>query len=392
MVIKRLGKLPFYLATMLFWFSMYTYVPILTPYVRVLGGSVFMAGLVVGSYGFTQMLIRIPLGMWSDKIGVRKPFVLAGILCSTLSGLFFGMTDSLWLTLLFRAFAGIAAGSWVAFTVLFSQSYPPGQAPKAMGLLSFWTGIGQMMAMALGGLFAQWYGWHAPFYLGVAGGILSFLCALLIPEQPENRTKDRAHPIVMLVETGKDFNVLSVSLLAVIVQALSFVTMFGFTPLYATQIGATKAQLGLLSLLTTAPNALAGFLTGTMIVRKMGPRAIVVSGFLFAAVATAMIPLTHSFGFLLVSQALNGFGQGLVLPVLMGLSIAHVPTNRRATAMGFFQAVYSLGMFGGPSIVGAMSNAIGISSGFYVTAIVALFGAGLSLWWITNRRPPSDQY
>ena len=55
----------FVLITVIYWFSLYVYMPILTPYVEGLGASLSMVGLVVGSYGFTQMLIRIPLGIYS---------------------------------------------------------------------------------------------------------------------------------------------------------------------------------------------------------------------------------------------------------------------------------------------------------------------------------------
>ena len=59
---KSPKRILFYFVTMMYWFSMYTYVPILSPYVEHLGGSILVIGLVVGSYGFTQLLVRLPLG------------------------------------------------------------------------------------------------------------------------------------------------------------------------------------------------------------------------------------------------------------------------------------------------------------------------------------------
>ena len=50
-------------AVMLFWFSQYTYVPHLSAYLKDLGASLTLIGIVTGSYGFTQMLARIPLGI-----------------------------------------------------------------------------------------------------------------------------------------------------------------------------------------------------------------------------------------------------------------------------------------------------------------------------------------
>lgn len=59
------------------------------------------------------------------------------------------------------------------------------------------------------------------------------------------------------------------------------------------------------------------------------------------------------------TQFIDGFGQGMISPSLMGLSIKGVKNNKRASAMGFFQAVNGVGMFCGPVIVGMLSDAAG---------------------------------
>lgn len=82
-------------AVFFFWFSQYTYVPNLSAYLRELGASLTLIGIVTGSYGFTQMLARIPLGILSDRIGRRKIFVSAGFLLSLTANILF---------LLFRRF------------------------------------------------------------------------------------------------------------------------------------------------------------------------------------------------------------------------------------------------------------------------------------------------
>ncbi|MBI4219298.1 MAG: MFS transporter, partial [Chloroflexi bacterium] len=61
-------------ATFLFWFSLYLYVPILPLHARTLGASLTMVGAVVASYAIAQVLLRIPIGVGADLIGRRKPF------------------------------------------------------------------------------------------------------------------------------------------------------------------------------------------------------------------------------------------------------------------------------------------------------------------------------
>ena len=97
--------------TSLYWFSLYTYIPTFSPYLKSLGISYKMIGIILGSYGFTQMLLRIPLGVFSDRINKRKIFVLLGVLLGALSALGLWAFANPYLILLFRALAGAPAGS-----------------------------------------------------------------------------------------------------------------------------------------------------------------------------------------------------------------------------------------------------------------------------------------
>ena len=66
---------------------MYTYPSFLSGYVQnVLGAGSVLVGMIVGSYGFVQMLLRIPLGICSDRVKKRRVFVQAGFLATILSG------------------------------------------------------------------------------------------------------------------------------------------------------------------------------------------------------------------------------------------------------------------------------------------------------------------
>lgn len=60
------------IVTGLFWLSMYTYVPILALYAQRLGASYDMVGIIIGSYGLTQLLLRLPIGIASDAWGYSR--------------------------------------------------------------------------------------------------------------------------------------------------------------------------------------------------------------------------------------------------------------------------------------------------------------------------------
>ena len=72
------------------------------------------------------------------------------------------------------------------------------------------------------------------------------------------------------------------------------------------------------------------------------------------------------------AQVVLGLSQGVGYPLLMGLSIRYVVQDNRTTAMGLHQAVYSVGMFGGPWLSGILADAMGIQPMFGVTALGCL--------------------
>ena len=65
-------------------------------------------------------------------------------------------------------------------------------------------------------------------------------------------------------------------------------------------------------------------------------------------------------------------------PALMALSIKSIAPQQRATAMGFYQAVYAVGMIAGPMVSGVLADNMGLSSVFYLSASLLLVIVGMA--------------
>ncbi|WP_410570540.1 MFS transporter [Bacillus sp. SIMBA_031] len=85
-----------------------------------------------------------------------------------------------------------------------------------------------------------------------------------------------------------------------------------------------------------------------------------------------IIPFTVSPLALYVVQVLIGFSLGIILALLLGMSIESVPEDMRATSMGAYQALYALGIFGGPLAEGFFNDWLGLRAGFYFAAVLGL--------------------
>jgi predicted MFS family arabinose efflux permease len=361
---------------MVLWGAIYIYMPILSSYTKLVSGSLQAAGLVMGAYGLSQIILRIPLGVWSDQLRRRKPFILLGFFFDALASLGLILSGSTWMLFLSVFTSGIAASMWVPFTVLYSSYFPMGQIARSMSIITFFSRLAQISANYAGGKIADAWGWTVPFYVGFVLSVLGLFLAMGISEvRPE---KSSHVTLRKALRVGRNRILLIASFLCILLQFSNFAIAYGFCPIFAQQLGASKADLGLLLFWYLLPNLAGTLLSGTFIRRYLADRWILTAGFLLISGAVLSIPLTGRVSTLFLVQAINGTGVGLVFPLLMGLSIQSIPREQQATAMGFFQSLYAIGMSVGPILSGVFAQEIGLTSVFILNGAMALIGAAVS--------------
>jgi MFS family permease len=372
---KQTNRIPlYYFFTSLFWGSLYAYMSFFTNYADEVGASPALAGLIVGCYGFVQMLFRVPLGVLSDKIRRRKPFVVLGIAASLTAAAGMLLFPTPMGLLFFRAFAGVAAAAWVTITVLFSSYFSAEDAPRAIGRLNGFNTLGSMTASVIGAQMAERLGEPSAFWLAIGLGVAGLIVSFFLKEnRPAN-----AQPIAVkeLLKVGLTPTLLSVSIIAVVLNTIFMGTSGSFLQPYARSIGATTGQLGFLTIATNAPFVVASMLGGTLLIKRMTPRQIIIAGAVMMTIAILLVPLTDNFYSLAAVQVLQGLGNGLINPMLMSLAILAIVPEKRGVAMGFFQSIYALGIFAGPVLSGAISQNAGLQISYFVMAALA---AGMSL-------------
>lgn len=365
--------------TALYWLTLYAYVPIVSSYADEMKASVMMVGLIGGAYGFTQMLARIPLGIISDKTGRRKPFMLAGIGFALFAGVIVLLWQSPASLLLARASGGLGAAAWVPFTVLFASYFPPDRAPTAMGIINAVCNGGQLLASLLCGLLVSSFGSAAPFGLTVLSGAAAFLLCFFIVEKAGQA---RRAPLKLrdLVAVAKNRHTLIVASLGILSQYVTFAAIFCFTPLMAKlSFGATKGELSILTAINTGA-ALAGAFFCARITRVVPPKKLLVGCYLFSALLYALLPHVPSLPGLYAAQLFLGFSDSCGFTLLLALVLQGVSSDKQATAMGFFQAIYAVGMVLGPIVTGFVREA----SGGFPIAYLSVSAVGLAAATITG--------
>ena len=364
----------FIAGTVLFWASLYTYVPILPAYIEQLSGSLQAVAWIVGAYGLAQLALRMPLGVWSDRVGARKPFVLAGLVTAMVSGVGMAIVGAPPLLFALRALAGAAAATWGLLTVLFASYFAPPNPHHAMTIMQVASALAQIAAALLGGWVAAHWGWTAPFYAGAALAVLGLACMAGVPDEVRAGPPARV-TVSTVVRIARIRPLAGASIVAALGQFGFWVTVNGFTPIYAVRLGASPETLGILTMISLVPYAAAPILGDALLVLRFGERHLVAAGYVVVAAATVAIPFIHSIPLLMFSQAVSGIGRGLVFPILMACAIQAVAPSERATALGVFQATYAGGMTMGPWIAGGLVAWLGLGGVFIVTASLMGFAA-----------------
>lgn len=254
--------------TIFFWAAQYIYLPFLTPYLLSLSLSATAVGIILGAYGFTQMILRIPLGIAGDIVQKYKLFIIIGVFLAGISSIIIMLfTKSVIILIIANGISGIASATWVSFTILFSSYYDDSDGLKAMGKLNMFLNMGVLFAYILGSLMIETLGFNAllitSFVFGVIGCILSFF---IKPETTVKKTNVNWQSLASVMRNKK---LLVSSGLCAVAFLILYATVFSFTTSTLKEIGANGIGMTLgpilMGFLVQYTSKLSSFLCMTLI-------------------------------------------------------------------------------------------------------------------------------
>ena len=375
-----------------FWTSLYLYVPVLPLHAADLGASLSMVGTIVASYAIAQLLLRIPIGVAADLIGRRRPFALASLALSGAAALWLAIAPDPWSLFWARSLTGLAAAGWVVISVLYAAYYPPERATSATSAMMGANTVGILVATPVGATIADLWDVRASFLAAAVVAAIGMALLSAAPEPPLARSRYSAATFARVIRRS---NLWIVSLAAISLIFVTFATTFGFLPLLAEGSGAGTAQVGWVATVAVGA-ALPGVLLTPALVERVGVRGTLLVASAVSAAALVAMPATASWELLAALQVPAGWGRGVLTTLLLSLTLRAAPPAEQATSMGVYQATYSVGMFAGPALSGAVAEWWGIGAVFHLSALVTLAGLALAYVWpgafrAGAARPPAGE-
>ena len=331
-----------FLATIFcFWFAVYIYSPVFGVYLQSKGFSYSAVGIIIGSYGITQILLRLPLGVLSDYLSkLRKHLLVGGFVASLMSCLFLVYFDSFFMIIIARLLAGITASMWVMATVLYTYYFSANQSAKAMGTLQFVTVATQFVSMAISGYLVGQFGWNSPFWIGAGASVLGIFFAWNIKDvqvKNESDVQSKLIPHLRMLLTVPRLKM--ITFLSLIAHAILFITIFGFSPIVAAEIGVSEESFIWLISAFFIPHALASL---SLVLTEIDPRynkAILLNCFGFTAIFLFFVPFTSSLLSLSLVHFVIGLSLGFIFPLLVDEVVKNSPGHLEIVCDGFFSVI-----------------------------------------------------
>ena len=377
-----------FIASLLFFAALYTYVPALPAYIAGRTSSLAAVGAVLSMYGLWMAVMRVPVGVVTDTTGRNKPYLIGGVLMAGAGAAVMMVGRSVGPLALGRALTGVSAAAWVPMMVVFAGYFPSERTIFATSLASFASSFGQMVGTSSTGFLESWGGRDLPF---IAAAVLALASAAIlmfvrIPRKDEAHRAKVSTRSLLSVFSRRD--VLVPSFTNALCQFGVWAITFGFMPLLAKRMGAESVAVSLLLTLNIAANTAAN-LFATVVAGRGGRKFLIYGSFAAFSLGAALAAVSGTVGLLFVSTIIMGLANGLFFPILLGLSIEHVDDFHRSTAMGIHQAVYAVGMFTGPWIGGVIADAVGIRDMFAIVAAFSLVAPSLLI--SLNRAPDAER-
>lgn len=366
-----------------FWFATYIYIPVFGVYLEEINFSYASIGVILGSYGITQILFRFPLGIISNKFQrIQKDLLVIGFVLSIISSLILIFFESMAMILIARLLVGVTASVWVMATVLYSNYFNVRQAVKAMGIMQFVTVATQFLGMMISGYLVYKGGWNLPYWIGLIASIIGMCFSFKIKTAENFDVKSLDFNIKSIVfKTVRIPNLLFISFVSMVTHSILFITIFGFSPIVASMNGVNEEDLFWIVSAFFIPHITTSFIFMICDFSQPVIKKILMVSIILTPVFIVSISFSTSLFTLSACHFGLGLSLGLLFPILLGLVVKRSPSDLKVSAMGFYQSFYAIGIFLGPLMGGKVADKYGLDQLFVFSGVFCLLLVILCVVW-----------
>jgi len=343
-------------------------------------------GMLGSGLSLAWAIAAYVIGAWSDRSGLRKPFLLVSVVVFSLCSALSGIAATFLMLLLARVIMGFAEGPFlpICFSIMNVESSPKRRGVNAGLMQNFFASLlGTTIAPLVLPWLADHYGWRTAFYLSAVPGLICAVLIWLFVKEPkavvhEPATASTAKPGLaamlkqrnVLVCSGISVFMISWYLVGIIFLPVFFTVVKGMAPDVAGQV---VAPMGIATMVC-------GFIVPA-ISDRIGRKPTMIV-FTFIGLVTPIAALNFSGPLWMLSLLLLiGWTASGSFAVFMGVIPSEtVPKALAASSMGLVVGAGEIvGGVLSPTISGWIADQTSLAAHMFVMMVCALCGGLLSL-------------
>jgi MFS family permease len=323
--------------------------PFLSIFLTGLGIPAPIVGLIYNVRNIVQTLVRVPIGVVSDRLG-RRRLMLIGLTLLSLVPLLYYASDSLVLPFIAMMIGGLGISLYYPPAEAYaSKLFPPERVGEAMGRFHLGWAVSSIIGPSVGGFLAIHFPTYRPIFILASAVTLVSVPVLWLNTEDDSNASDlkgglkaslTGLPSLLAGFLGNR-RVLAASITTFIHSFCNWVIP-AFFPLLAHGLGFSEAIIGL----SLTANALVMGLSLPIIGRlsdRVGRFLPIISGLSISVVGFWALPMVDEAWKLVLLMALVGLGASLVFPVSQAAIMEALPEGERGAGAGLWGAILSLG-------------------------------------------------
>ena len=358
--------------------------PVLPLLAAHLGADPAGVGAVAAVSAFTGVLMSLPAGLLSDRLGRRAMLLISALVFASAPFLYLAVSD-VWQLGLVRFYHGLATAVFVPVALALVGDLFPDARGEKMGWFSTATLLGRFLAPLAGGGLLAWFaldpeaGFRAVYLVCGLAGVLVLGMAFALPKARASGTQalDWAQARAVLGAIVSDRKILA-TCAAEAGVLFAYGTFEVFLPLYAVSAGLGAWQVGVFLSSQVITLALTKPLLGRFSDRHGRPPQIL-AGCLLGGAGIALFPWLESFWALLAMSIFFGLGLSVVTSASSALVADLSRDQGRGSAMGLLGTIMDIGHSSGPLLGGLAAAWLGLEGAFWLAAgVIGLIALGFA--------------
>lgn len=351
-----------------------------------LGATTFFVGIMSALFAASPMMFSVGFGRWVDRIGPRRPMILATTLIAA-AGIPFLAFPRIEMLMPMAALVGTGAiFAHVAALRAVSASFSASDRTRNLGFLVFSYSLFQFLGPLVASITFEHLGTPAGLR-AICGIALLALVGTLAPWQ-YYAGHSVAAPPAQRRGIGSLVAIRPLRMWLIISSVFSTAqVIFPFViSLHSVAVGLSAPQagiaLGAFALGTAASRLGVGFVS-----RHCAPKAIASASLLAGAIAYALIPPVDDLHLLLPLCAALGLSLGMGVPIALIPIYDEAPEGRVNEAVGLSMTLNTFLQTATPLVCGAVAMAWGVGAMIWILATTLLAATILATTMLRDRVP-----